>query len=288
MGPYGLSRLVRETGGVYFQTTLTTSAAFSPTGIFNPADVKPFAPDYHFSTPQEYIRDVGRHPLRAAVMRAAELSRKGKVQGTPPLEMRVAPGNYLARLTEMQKPLAESAYAIDEMLAGFTPAVEREYAKETQPRWQVNYDLSLGRLLAMKVRVSEFNIACAQLKQLGAGEVEQKTNHWIFRPSAEQFAGGAASRRMARESERLLKRVVETAPGTPWAVWAQRELSQPLGVEVLHRFDPPPKPAEQRPAPPAAPATPGKKQVQLANDPMKRPPPARPTPPPPPPKLPKL
>ncbi len=281
MGPYGLSRLVRETGGAYFLSSMTTTSGLSPIGNFDPQALKAFEPDYRFATPQEYINDANRHKLRQAVMRAAELSLKYKVDKTPTLELRVNPQNYLQQLTEAQKSAAETTYMVDNILLAFPGNFESEYQKETSPRWRANYNLTLGRLLALKLRAQEYNFACAQLKQLGSGDVASKTNHWTFKPS-KKLAAGAVSKKLAADADRLLKRTVDDAPDTPWALLAQRDLSIPFGFEVVQKYDPPLKPVERRPGP----ATPGKKQVQLADDTkrVKKPPP----PPPPPPKLPKL
>src|SRR5262245_12414701 len=282
MGPYGLSRLVHETGGAYFLTSMTTSSGLSPIGTFDPRALKAFEPDYRFGTPQEYVNDANRHKLRQAVMRAAELSLKYKAGSTPRLELRVNPQNYLQQLTEAQKTAAETTYMVDMILAAFPGNLEPEYQKESSPRWRANYNLTLGRLLALKVRAQEYNFACAQLKQLGSGDVASKTNHWIFRPS-KKFGAGAVSKKIATEATRLLGRAVDDAPDTPWALLAQRDLSVPMGFEVVQKYDPPPKPPEQR----QGPAGPAKKQVRLADD-TKKKPAAPPPAPPPPPKLPKL
>jgi len=284
MGPYGLSRLVHETGGVYFLTSMTTSAGFSPIGNFDPAALKEFEPDYRFGTPQDYINDVNRHRLRQAVMHAAELSLKYKAGAAPPLELRVTPQNYLRQLSDAQKTVADTSYTQDAMLTAFTGNLEPDYQREPSPRWRANYNLTLGRLLALKVRAQEYNFACAQLKQLGTGDIEKKTNHWIFKPSR-KYASGPASRKLAAEAERLLKRAIDDAPNTPWGLLAQRELSTPMGFDVIQKYDPPPKPAERRNEPPAAP---GKKQVRLADDTPKKKKPDMPPAPPPEPKLPKL
>jgi hypothetical protein len=283
MGPYGLSRLVHETGGAYFMTTMTTSSGLSPIGDFDPQALKIFEPDYRFGTPQEYINDVNRHRLRQAVMHAAELSLKYKPSSDPSLELRVTPQNYLRQLSDAQKAAAETTYMVENILTAFTGNLEAEYQKETSPRWKANYNLTFGRLLALKARAYEYNSACAQLKQLGTGDIETKSNHWNFKPSR-KLASGAATRKLALEAERLLKRAIDDAPNTPWGLLAQRDLSIPMGFEVVQRFDPPPKPMEQRDAPAAA----GKKPVRLANDAPKKKKPDKPPPPPPQPKLPKL
>jgi hypothetical protein len=116
MGPYGLSRLVHETGGAYFLTSMTTSSGLSPIGTFDPRALKAFEPDYRFGTPQDYINDANRHKLRQAVMRAAELSLKYKANSTPRLELRVNPQNYLQQLTDAQKSAAETTYMVDMIL----------------------------------------------------------------------------------------------------------------------------------------------------------------------------
>lgn len=283
MGPYGLSRLVQETSGAYFLTTMTTSAGLSPIGNFDPQALKVFAPDYRFATPQDYINDVNRHRLRQAVMHAAELSMKYKPNSDPSLELRVTPQNYLRQLSDAQKSAAESTYMVDNILTAFPGNLESEYGKETSPRWKANYNLTLGRLLALKVRAYEYNYACAQLKLLGSGDVETKSNHWNFKPSR-KLGSGAGTRKLAAEAERLLKRAIDDAPNTPWGLLAQRDLSIPFGFEVVQKFDPPPKRAE----PKNAPAGPAKKQVRLANDKPKKQPEKPPAPPPAPPKLPKL
>ena len=216
-------------------------------------------------------------------MQAAELSLKYKPGSDPSLELRVTPQNYLRQLGDAQKTAAETTYMVDSILTAFSGNLEAEYQKETSPRWKANYNLTLGRLLALKARAFEYNFACAQLKQLGSGDVETKSNHWHFKPSR-KLGSGAASRKLALEAERLLKRAIDDAPNTPWGLLAQRDLNIPFGFEVIQKFDPPPKPAARK----NTPETPAKKQVRLANDKPKKQPDKPPPAPPPPPKLPKL
>lgn len=276
LGPYGLSRLVKETGGYYFMTNMTTMKGLAPLGEFGAENMKGFQPDYGFGTPQAYLDDVARHPIRRAVVAASELSRKYKAKGTPQTELKVQPGNYLQALSNAQKSAAESAYMVDMILQPFSQNLENDYKKEPSPRWRTGYNLALGRLLALKVRAYEYNFACAQLKSLGSGDVATKTNHWIFKPDA-HLASGANMKKIAQDSEKLLHRVIDEAPGTPWAVLATRELSYPLGFRVIQKYDPPPPKREEV----VAKNTPGKPGIRLARDPQKpKGPPAKPAPPP--------
>ncbi|MFP6768464.1 MAG: vWA domain-containing protein, partial [Planctomycetaceae bacterium] len=92
--PYALARLVSETGGMYFMTNMTTMAGLAPLGRFDAAALRPFEPDYSYSSPQDCLNDVMKHPLRMAVYNAAMISRKFRAGSTPSLSIRVTPQNF--------------------------------------------------------------------------------------------------------------------------------------------------------------------------------------------------
>lgn len=280
--PYALARLVHETGGVYFMTNTTTMSGLTPLGVFDSAALKPFTPDYSFGSPKEYQRDLMKHPIRVAVVQAAFLSREHRANGTPRLDFRVNPGNFRQVASNAQKTVAVSQLAIDTILQGaFFEGIEEGLAHEPSSRWRVNFALTYGRLLAQKVRSMEYNFAFAAMKiNLSNEDVRTKSNHWIVRPDTKiNYAGNY--RRVAETSRNLLELVVEEAPGTPWAVLAQRELKDGFGIKIQQRFippPPPPKPGAKKPAP-------KKKKVLFQ---QKKQAPRKPAPPPKPPVLPNL
>jgi hypothetical protein len=279
-GPYGLSRLVKESGGVYFTTNTLTMSGLSPTGSYETEQIKPFQPDYRFSTPEQYDADVRKHPLRYAVRRAAILSRDNQAEGTPSLDLRVTPQNFRQMATTAQQTVARSQLMIDTILEAFPRGIERQLDKEPSPRWRMNFCLTYGRLLAMRVRCLEYNSACADLKTgLTPQDVGSNATHWIFRPS-EKINYATGERRNAKLARELLERCVREAPGTPWATLAERELRHPLGIRIIKRFIPPPKPRPKAKGP-------ARKQILLANDPRKPRPKPQPKPKPVQPKLPK-
>jgi len=278
-GPYGLSRLVKETGGVYFTTNTLTMSGLTPTGSYETEQIKPFEPEYRFSTPEQYDADVRKHPLRLAVRTAAVLSRGYKAEGTPSLDLRVTPGNFRQVATAAQQTVARSQFMVDSILEAFPRGIERQLDKEPSSRWRMNFCLTYGRLLAMRVRCLEYNSACAELKGgLTPQDVASNANHWIFRPS-ETINYATGERRNAQLARELLERCLREAPGTPWATLAERELRHPLGVRVVKRFIPPPKPRPKSKAPAG-------KQILLAPDPQKPRPKPQPKPKPVQPKLP--
>lgn len=284
-GPYALTRMVRMTGGIYFATKMTTMSALAPQGYFGAEAMKPFEPDYKYGLPEEYLRDVQRNPLRMAVINAARLSRTVKPEGTPSMELRVRPQQYRQQAKDAQKSVAKSEYYVDQILSAFPEGIEKQLDRESSPRWRVTFALAYGRLLAQKVRCLEYNLALADMAvKLTPEDVGTKSNHWIFKPH-EKLTHATAARKLAKTATDLLQLVNDEAPGTPWAVLAQRELRHPLGLKVIQRFIPPPPPPKPRPQ---ANPTPPKPRLLLAPEPKKPTPPPQPQPKPRPPVLPRL
>lgn len=281
-GPYALSRLVHETGGVYFVTNMTTMAGLATVGSYDPQLMKAFEPDYRYGSPQEFLSEMARYPMRAAVFAAAQHSQTTslKAAGTPKLFFELTPRNFRTEFSEAQKSAAISQLAIDSILAQMPPNAES--ARETDPslRWRLAFDLNYGRLLAHKVRATEYNAALAQLKGTYTdADIANRVNRIALRPDRNvNYAGGM--QKLARKAEEYLRRVESEAPGTPWAILAGRELRDGFGIQVVESYIAPPPPR-----PPGPPATP-KARPRFAPEPPG--PPPKPPAPQPPPALPKL
>ncbi len=285
-GPYAMSRLVKETGGVYFTTQMTTMAGLATVGTYDPHLMKAYEPDYGYGSPQDFLNDMAKHPLRAAVFAMAQYSQTTslKANSTPQMSFRLQPNNFRAVLSEAQKSAAVSGLAIDSILAQMPPNAEKAYDSESSLRWRLAFSLNYGRLLAQKIRSLEYNTALATLKgSLAEADISSSVNQLIFRPDREvNYAVNL--KKPARIAQEHLERVISEAPGTPWAVLASRELRDGFGIQVIKRYIPPPPPP--KPGPKAAAPKP-KLQPKFANE-TKPAPPPKPAAPKPPPVLPKL
>jgi len=258
-GPYALSRLVSETGGIYFTTNMLTMKGLKPLGTFETEALKPFAPEYIFADEDQYERHLKKHPLRRAVVTAARLSRMNQVEGTPQMDIRVTPGNFRRLATDAQRIVARSQLMIENILTAFPKGIDKQLENEESLRWRMTFYLTRGRLLAQQVRCMEYNTALASLKQdLSPQDVGSTANHWIFKPS-KVVNYAVSQKRSAKLAEEYLKKVVKNAPGTPWATLASRELQNPFGIRVIKRFIPPPKAQPQKKGKP-------KRRVLLAPD----------------------
>lgn len=234
-GPYALTRLCYETGGLYFSThpnrvvgrmvsggeTNNLAAHFA--AFFDPDVMRRYQPDY--VPVGEYLRQVQGSNSRRALIEAAQIS------WTSPMEVvrlrfpKRDEAELASELSQAQRAAALVAPKIDviyrTLLAG-----ESVRAEETEARWQAGYDLALGRALAVKVRTDGYNVMLAELKQ-GTPFNRARNNTWILR-SADQYADSSLEK-MAGQAREYLERVVRDHPGTPWALYAQRELATPLG-----------------------------------------------------------
>ncbi len=273
-GPYALSRFVKETGGVYFMTNMTTTSGLSTVGEFDAGLMKAYVPDYRYSSPDQFMKDLIKYPLRAAVVGAAEYSQTTnlRAQGTPQMEFRVQPNNFRQAFADAQRSAAISSLAIDNILARMPPNIDKFYASEPSVRWRLAFSLNYGRLLAQKIRAFEYNSALAQLKTgYAEADIQNKVNHFIFRPSKELNYAPALKKQVGI-AEAHLQRVLDEAPGTPWAVMASRELRDGFGIKLIERYN---QPAPATPKGEAAKAKPAPKfaneQKNVTNKPAPKP-----------------
>ena len=263
-GPQALSRLSAATGGIYFVTRMGGGRI-----LFDPAGMREYRPDW--VNKEQYVAAINRHPLRFAVMRAAQITQQN-LPGQPQLTFPPADSpEFKEAMGRNQEVVARVLYTVDEAIGPANPpaglatiaSTVKRRDHETSRRWQAHYDLIRGRLLAVKLRCDEYNKACARMKKDPLKFTKPGSNAWRLVPSTETTSSDKAPA-MASEARKLLERVVAEHPGTPWALLAQRELKDPFGFKWVEVNVPaPPRPKEgpeaaakkkaARPAPPAPP-----------------------------------
>ncbi len=231
-GPYALSRLASATGGIYFVTRFTGQRMG-----FDPARMKEYKPDW--VRRDQYEAAIARSPLRQAVINAAQITQQ-RLPGMPTLVFPAAESPEFKEVMAANQAKAErTAYTVDEALGPITAAAKLR-DRETSRRWQAHFDLVRGRLLAMKVRCHEYNWACARIKKDPPKFKNPKTNAWRLVPDTViRYSEKAAA--AARDADRLLHRVIQEHPDTPWALLAQRELKDPFGFKWVETYMPPPQ-----------------------------------------------
>jgi len=226
-GPYALSRLASATGGIYFVTRFDSRRMG-----FDPARMREYKPDWDRRA--DYEKKIAASPLRRAVLDAALITQQ-KLPTMPTVFFPPADAPEFKDVMAVNQGIAErTAFTVDEALVPINSVVKLR-DREISRRWQAHYDLIRGRLLAMKVRCYEYNFACARMKKDPPKFSNSKFNAWRLAPDDKiQYSEKAAA--AATEAQKLLRRVIEDHPTTPWALLAERELKDPLGFKWVETY----------------------------------------------------
>lgn len=234
-GPYALTRLCAETGGIYFIADQTEGPRFDP------ALMRQYTPDYR---PQrDYEQQLADNNAKAALIRAARNAVPEDAIKQPRRRFLATTDTVLRQqITEAQKPLATLDYYLQELHSILERGESHRNRLDTD-RWRASYDLAMGRVLAMRVRAYGYNAMLAEMKSNPRPFEKEGSNQWIIRP-AEASDAGARLRRMHEQAMEYLTRVIDEHPSTPWAWLAKIELEEPLGWEWRESFV---KVAEARP-----------------------------------------
>lgn len=236
-GPWALSRLCRQTGGIYFITRLTNAAGLT----FDPLGMREYAPDW--DSQAEFQQRLARSPLRQAVLQAAHITQQN-LPGMPSLTFPAAESpDFKEAMAQNQELAARVSYTVDEALVPINAALQYR-DREPSRRWRAHYDLVRGRLLAVKIRCFEYNAICAKMKKEMPRFTKEKSNAWRLLPSGDVQSNAKAAE-AAQDARQLLQQVVQEHPGTPWALLAQRELKDPFGLDWAETYVPPPPPRSE-------------------------------------------
>jgi len=236
-GPFSLSKLCAETGGIYFCVHANRNAigrvadgevadmAANLRYFFDPEVMRAYRPDYEPAAKIDQLL-AGNRAMKALV-EAAKSSDVAGMEG-PRLEFpRRDDGALVLLLGEAQKKAAVLQPKID-ALYGILAAGLPDRDAIQEKRWQAGYDLALGRVLALKVRTDAYNIMLAQAKS-GLKFKDPKNDTWRLVPDDDIAAVGSQTEKLAAQARMLLTRVIDEHPGTPWAQYAAVELRMPLG-----------------------------------------------------------
>jgi len=250
-GPYGLTRLAFETGGIFFTVHPNRNvnrdikrSEIEPFSadirrFFDPTVMARYRPDY--LSPQDYEKRLKASPLRTSLVSAATLT--APVLEAPTMRfVKRSEAALAGELTRAQQDAAKLEPTLIRLAAILEPGMKARET-ETTPRWRAGFDLAMGRVLAQKVRTETYNAMLAKAKR-GLLFEDEKNNTWVLIPD-EEISVGSKWEREAALAKELLQDVVDQHSGTPWAHLASQELAVPLGWKWKEEFTnlDPPRPA---------------------------------------------
>ena len=243
-GPYSLSKVCAETGGIYFRVhadrditarvTRTSPMASRLSYFFDDRVMRAYRPDYLPAATIDQALKANR--AKQALVTAASATAVGGLDEPRTVFPREDDGKLANLLGQAQRAAAVLAPRIDALLATLEAGqVDRAKIGPGERRWQAGYDLALGRVLAAKVRTDAYNTLLAQAKS-GMRFKDPKSDTWRLVRSDVVENAGSQIEKLAGQARAALERVVKEHPGTPWALIAQEELRTPLGYEWREEF----------------------------------------------------
>ncbi|HEV7280624.1 MAG TPA: vWA domain-containing protein [Pirellulaceae bacterium] len=256
-GPFALTRLCYETGGIYFTVhpnrnvnravsrRETDEFAAHLEHFFDPNVMRKYRPDY--VSRDEYMRRVQSSQMRSALIQAARLTWLESIEQPTLTFVKRDEADFVVALTNAQRESAKFSPKIDQLYQLLRMG-EADREKETSPRWQAGFDLAYGRVLAAKVRTETMNAMLAEAKR-GLKPKDPKSNTWTLTPSDEVTVDSQLAA-AAEKAKTLLTRVAKDHDGTPWALMAEKDLALPLGWTWEESYTAPPAPMRQGPANP--------------------------------------
>jgi hypothetical protein len=242
-GPFGLSRLAYETGGLYFtvhpnrktgkkiEPWETAAMSSELSMFFDERVMRNYRPEY--VPVRQYYDLLKSNKACASLVEASRVSATSEMENVRRRFPRADDAQFARDLSNAQRSAAKLEPKIDELVTILRQG-ERDRGKITTPRWQAGYDLALGRSLAVKVRTEGYNAMLALAKQ-GLKFKDPKSDTWDLRPT-ESVTVNSALEKDASDAKKYLARVVTEHKGTPWAIDAERELREPLGWEWHEAF----------------------------------------------------
>lgn len=235
-GPFALTRMCYETGGIYFSVHPSRNVSREVTRdetpsltahlnyFFDPQIMRRYRPDY--VPAKEYLRRAEGNRARTALLLAAQKSWAETLDEPVLRFVRRSETALAGTLGEAQKVGAKAEPALRD-LYNVLKEGEADRVREATPRWQAGYDLAMGHVMASLVRVQTYNARLAEAAR-GMPFRNVDSNTWVLSPSNEVLPDAQLAD-MAAKAKEYLQSVINYHPGTPWELLAKRELETPLG-----------------------------------------------------------
>ncbi len=257
-GPFHLTRLCYETGGIYFAVHPnrntnrrvgaweTKSYAAHLQYFFDPDVMRRYKPDYVSN--KTYLERLNQNAARKSLVQAAAFTTTGTLQSPQLRFEKLNEATFVNEVTVAQRAAALIEPQLNRLYEMLRTG-EKDRGQELSLRWQAGYDLAMGRAIAAKVRAETYNGMLALVKtrkKFSPAEGDKPQNNtWVLRP-AESTETGSQHAKLIERANMYLQRVVDQHPDTPWAMLAKRELDTPIGWEWVEDYTKPPEPPQPR------------------------------------------
>lgn len=245
-GPFALSKLCLDTGGIYFSVHpdrrdgKIDKKQISPLAsyisrFFDHDTMMKYKPDYRSIGIQQKENN---HITKSSLLRACQIPLQ--ILDNQTLRFKAYnEGSFVEELNLAQRFSAKIEPKVNEI---YSILQTGENASKTlvDNRWIASYNLAIGRILSTKCRIELYNLMLAEAKS-GLKKKDPKSNIWTLIPSNEFDTSNSVLNKYHKSSRSYLNYVVENFPNTPWALLAKEELDYPIGYKWEEGYEPPPQ-----------------------------------------------
>lgn len=241
-GPYGQSRLARETGGIFFALpSLETNIVRGEKRRYELEAMRIYQPDLRHRAP--IVEQRNNSVLRSTLWKIINDMNPYDENVAKFMELEysfpVRPDRFAAKVrAEQQKKLIYLNYL--DQAAKALEAIRSYRNKELSPRWQANYDLIYAQLLAYTARCYEYGVYLEQFIRNPKHVPFEKPKFlrhtsWRIRTTTKTVGGELTDSYIQRSTE-MFQQVIRDHPGTPWAARAELELQRGFGFELQEHY----------------------------------------------------
>lgn len=226
--PYELARLAKDTGGIYFLLPSEENLRLrNKEKAYSITTLKEYLPGYESRVNYSERRNMSefRRTLHEIIVTTRSFSFPHHFP-IEPEKMIPAANTAGAQATERLNVLLAIQNRLEQM--------QKLRDREPDKRWQAHYDVMLAQIVAYQVKAYEYRACLAEMVRTRPEPSKRPTPQlsieWDLAHASEPKAPKEETSKKYAEAIRLLKRVIELHPNTPWADLAKDELSRGLSV----------------------------------------------------------
>ncbi len=210
-GPFGLTRICHESGGIYFcvhpnrnrsdlKRWQTSEYSAYLSHFFDPQAMRRYQPDY--VSVKTYQEQVAQNKARLALIQAAQQSWVTSLDPPDLVFEKLDEVAFVNEVTLHQRAAATLEPKINRLYE-ILKVGEADRELEITPRWQAGYDLAYGHVLSVKIRAESYNAMLAMAKTSLKFENE-KDNTWRLQP-ADEITTGSQAEALAKKAKMYLQ-----------------------------------------------------------------------------------
>jgi len=171
------------------------------------------------------------NPLRAAIFEAAlETESLGKLKLPMTLSLKMVSAKQKAAIVlQGQAAVGTAIFKLEQVLAEFQEAAGLR-DKEKSARWKADFDFAHARVQSNLVFLWEYSFTLGQVRADNLPETTKDHDGWKIVSRPKITVTESKAKTLAKERGKLLKKIQDDHPGTPWAHFAERENARELGM----------------------------------------------------------